>query len=83
MATTRYGSTAAERWRSRQTRRLARDTETLEHRVRGFGRALERGSGPYADDARDLAKGALDLVKLAASVDGMQEITDLMTEDTR
>lgn len=74
-------ATAAERWRSRQTRRLAREADTLEHRVRSFGRMLERGEGPYADDARDLARTASDLAVLAGRLDGMQEITELTTEE--
>jgi hypothetical protein len=76
-------ATAAERWRSRQTRRLARDAVALAEQTSRFAAGVDRFPGPYADDARDLTKRALDLVKLAASVDGMQEITDLMTEETR
>lgn len=75
-------ATAAERWRTRQTRRLARDAASLEHRARSFGRMLERDDGPYGTDAGELARSALALAALAASVDGMREVTDLMTEDT-
>lgn len=74
-------ATAAERWRSRQTRRLARDAEALERRARHFGRSLDSGEGPWADEARDLARSAADLVALAGRLDGMQEVTDLLTED--
>jgi len=42
---------------------------------------VDRFPGPYADEARDLTRRALDLVRLAASVDGMQEVNDLMTEE--
>lgn len=76
-------ATAAERWRSRQTRRLARDAASLEHRARSFGRMLERDDGPYADDARDLVSTALLLLSLAGRLDGMREVTDLMTEESQ
>lgn len=75
-------ATAAERWRRRQVRRLARDTERLKGAVGSFGWSVEADKGPYTDEARDLARIALDLARLAASVDGMQDIADLMTEES-
>lgn len=74
-------ATAAERWRTRQTRRLARDANALAEQSSRFAAGVDRFPGPYADEARELTRKALDLVRLAASVDGMQEVTDLMTEE--
>jgi hypothetical protein len=74
-------ATAAERWISRQSRRLARDAARLQDEASMFVNTLERGPGPYTDQARSLAKTALSLVQVAASLDGMQEISDLMTEE--
>lgn len=75
-------ATAAERWRIRQTRRLSRDAARLAEEATRFAASADRFPGPHADGARGLAKTALALVALAASVDGMQEMTDLMTEES-
>lgn len=74
-------TTAAGRWTKRRARRLAREAFRLADDAKGFAVSVDRSPGPYADDARDLARKALDLARLASSVDGMQEVTDLMTED--
>lgn len=75
-------ATAGERWRKRQTRRLAREADRLEDAVKCFTRSVDRDKGPYADEARDVARIALDVARLASHVDGMQEVTDLMTEES-
>jgi len=75
-------ATAADRWISRQSRRLSRDAARLEDEAAMFSKTVERGPGPYTDQARSLAKTALSLVQVAASLDGMQEVSDLMTEET-
>ncbi len=74
-------ATAAERWKNRQLRRLAREAAALEEEASRFVSVLQRSPGPYGDGARDLTRKALDLARLAAFVDGMQEINDLMTEE--
>lgn len=74
--------TAGDRWQRRQTRRLAREADRLEEAVKDFSRSVDYDKGPYAEAARDLARIALDVARLASHVDGMQEVADLMTEET-
>lgn len=74
-------ASAAERWVTRQTRRLARDAELLSNTAKMFADSVERSPGPWADETRDLVKRTMALMALAASLDGMQEIMDLMTEE--
>ena len=74
-------STAAERWTKRQTRRLARDASRLAEEAGRFAAAVDRFPGPYTGHAESVVRSALGLLRLAASVDGMQEVNDLMTEE--
>lgn len=74
-------ATAGDRWQRRQTRRLAREADRLEEVVKVFCRNVDYDKGPYAEEARDLARLALDVARLASHVDGMQELNELMTEE--
>jgi hypothetical protein len=74
-------ATAAERWINRQSRRLARDAARLQDEAASFSQAVGTRPGPWTEEARSLAKAALGLVQVASSLDGMQEVSDLMTEE--
>ena len=81
MATCGGAATDARRWSVRHTRRLLRDVATLEQDLKVFSRLLDGRKGPWAEEARRLAKSAAGIAQLAAYLDGLNEFNDLMTEE--
>lgn len=73
--------TAADRWTVRRTRRLVREAARLAEEVNRFGAQVERFPGPYAEEARSLVAKSVDLLRLAAKVDGMRDATETTTEE--
>lgn len=55
----------------------------LEQDLKVFSKLLDGRKGPWAEEARRLAKSAAGIAQLAAYLDGLNEFNDLMTEEER